>query len=215
MKPNEHLFLSITTDHVVSHSFYAKVSNLHTELYKVPASAMANPLVAFTLIKRLHSEWLNVVYSDEALENTQGWVLSALQTHLLVITKQPLFSAVITQPPQFTFWPSAVQPSGRVTRRKRQIFPNWKTSKGPLRGWWDCRMYMLSKLRASWGAVSRESLMASPLISTCPQCLSHCLVMTAFWLERYTSHYFPLLLLNWIRSTKKYQYNNLKILHFK
>uniref|UniRef100_A0A3Q3XDH7 Prolyl 4-hydroxylase subunit alpha-3 n=1 Tax=Mola mola TaxID=94237 RepID=A0A3Q3XDH7_MOLML len=31
----------------------------------------ANPLVAFTLIKRLHSEWLNVVYSDEALENTQ------------------------------------------------------------------------------------------------------------------------------------------------
>lgn len=143
------------------------------------------------------------------------WVLATLQTHLLVITKQPLFSAVITQPPQFTFWPSAVQPSGQVTRRKRQIFPNWKTSKGPLRGWWGCRMYMLSKLRASWGAVSRESLMASPLISTCPQCLSHCLVTTAFWLERYTSHYFPLLLLNWIRSTKKFQYNNLKILHFK
>lgn len=33
---------------------------------------MANPLVAFTLIKRLHSEWLNVVYSNEALENLQG-----------------------------------------------------------------------------------------------------------------------------------------------
>uniref|UniRef100_A0A3P8UCA2 Prolyl 4-hydroxylase subunit alpha-3 n=1 Tax=Amphiprion percula TaxID=161767 RepID=A0A3P8UCA2_AMPPE len=31
----------------------------------------ANPLVAFTLIKRLHSEWLNVVYSNEALENAQ------------------------------------------------------------------------------------------------------------------------------------------------
>ncbi|XP_051254366.1 prolyl 4-hydroxylase subunit alpha-3 isoform X1 [Dicentrarchus labrax] len=52
--------------------FYAKVSGLHTELYKGPATAMANPLVAFTLIKRLHSEWLNVVYSNEALENAQA-----------------------------------------------------------------------------------------------------------------------------------------------
>ncbi|KAF3847531.1 hypothetical protein F7725_020559 [Dissostichus mawsoni] len=51
--------------------FYAKVSGLHTELYKGPATAMANPLVAFTLIKRLHSEWLNVVHSNEAQENTQ------------------------------------------------------------------------------------------------------------------------------------------------
>jgi len=48
------------------------VSDLHTELYKGPAPAMANPLVAFTLIKRLRSEWLNVVYSNEAMENTQG-----------------------------------------------------------------------------------------------------------------------------------------------
>ncbi|KAI9547870.1 hypothetical protein NQZ68_012887 [Dissostichus eleginoides] len=40
---------------------------------------MANPLVAFTLIKRLHSEWLNVVHSNEAQENTQGW-LSAFFT---------------------------------------------------------------------------------------------------------------------------------------
>ncbi|XP_008279189.1 prolyl 4-hydroxylase subunit alpha-3 [Stegastes partitus] len=52
--------------------FYAKVSDLHSELYKGPAAAMANPLVAFTLIKRLHSEWLNVVYSNEALENAQA-----------------------------------------------------------------------------------------------------------------------------------------------
>ncbi|XP_054454254.1 prolyl 4-hydroxylase subunit alpha-3 isoform X1 [Anoplopoma fimbria] len=52
--------------------FYAKVSDLHTELYKGPATAMANPLVSFTLIKRLHSEWLNVVYSNEALENAQA-----------------------------------------------------------------------------------------------------------------------------------------------
>lgn len=42
---------------------------------------MVNPLVAFTLIKRLHSEWLNVVYSNEALENTQGW-LTALFRHI-------------------------------------------------------------------------------------------------------------------------------------
>ncbi|KAM4567186.1 prolyl 4-hydroxylase subunit alpha-3 [Odontesthes bonariensis] len=53
--------------------FYSKVSDLHTELYKGPAPALANPLVAFTLIKRLHSEWLNVVYSNEAMENTQAF----------------------------------------------------------------------------------------------------------------------------------------------
>uniref|UniRef100_A0A3Q1IK69 Prolyl 4-hydroxylase N-terminal domain-containing protein n=1 Tax=Anabas testudineus TaxID=64144 RepID=A0A3Q1IK69_ANATE len=54
--------------------FYAKVSDLHNELYKGSETAMANPLAAFTLIKRLHSEWLNVVYSNEALENAQGWL---------------------------------------------------------------------------------------------------------------------------------------------
>uniref|UniRef100_A0A8C2Z079 Prolyl 4-hydroxylase subunit alpha-3 n=1 Tax=Cyclopterus lumpus TaxID=8103 RepID=A0A8C2Z079_CYCLU len=53
---------------------YDKVSDLHTELYKGPAAAMANPLAAFTLIKRLHSEWQNVVNSNEALENSQGWL---------------------------------------------------------------------------------------------------------------------------------------------
>ncbi|XP_028275241.1 prolyl 4-hydroxylase subunit alpha-3 [Parambassis ranga] len=52
--------------------FYTKVSELHTKLYKGPAAALANPLVAFTLIKRLHSEWLNLIYSNEALENTQA-----------------------------------------------------------------------------------------------------------------------------------------------
>ncbi|XP_026188225.1 prolyl 4-hydroxylase subunit alpha-3 [Mastacembelus armatus] len=52
--------------------FYAKVSGLHSELHKGPGTVMANPLAAFTLIKRLHSEWLNVVYSNEALENTQA-----------------------------------------------------------------------------------------------------------------------------------------------
>uniref|UniRef100_A0A672YF46 Prolyl 4-hydroxylase, alpha polypeptide III n=1 Tax=Sphaeramia orbicularis TaxID=375764 RepID=A0A672YF46_9TELE len=62
----------LTTATVLSCSFYAKVSDLHTEVYKSQETAMANPLVAFTLIKRLHSEWLNVVYSDEALENTQA-----------------------------------------------------------------------------------------------------------------------------------------------
>ncbi|KAM3875103.1 prolyl 4-hydroxylase subunit alpha-3 [Diretmus argenteus] len=52
--------------------FYAKVLDLHNEIYNGPATALANPLVAFTLIKRLQSEWLNVVYSDEALENAQA-----------------------------------------------------------------------------------------------------------------------------------------------
>ncbi|XP_016534787.1 prolyl 4-hydroxylase subunit alpha-3 isoform X2 [Poecilia formosa] len=52
--------------------FHARVSDLHSELYKGPAAATANPLVAFTLVKRLHSEWLNVVYSNEAQENVQN-----------------------------------------------------------------------------------------------------------------------------------------------
>uniref|UniRef100_A0A3B3ZK04 Prolyl 4-hydroxylase subunit alpha-3 n=1 Tax=Periophthalmus magnuspinnatus TaxID=409849 RepID=A0A3B3ZK04_9GOBI len=51
--------------------FYAKVSHLHSDVYKGQATALANPLLAFTLIKRLYSEWANVVYSDEALENSQ------------------------------------------------------------------------------------------------------------------------------------------------
>lgn len=56
----------------LSHRFHTKVSDLHTELYKGPAAATANPLVAFTLVKRLHSEWLNVVYSNEAQEAAQS-----------------------------------------------------------------------------------------------------------------------------------------------
>uniref|UniRef100_A0A3Q3A9I8 Prolyl 4-hydroxylase subunit alpha-3 n=1 Tax=Kryptolebias marmoratus TaxID=37003 RepID=A0A3Q3A9I8_KRYMA len=52
--------------------FYAKVSALHTELYKGSTAALGNPLVAFTLIKRLHSEWLNVVFSNEAQENAEA-----------------------------------------------------------------------------------------------------------------------------------------------
>lgn len=56
-----------------SHRFYAKVSQLHSAVYnRLTGAAAANPLVAFTLIKRLHSEWPNVVYSEEAQENTQG-----------------------------------------------------------------------------------------------------------------------------------------------
>lgn len=75
-------------------SFYAKVSSLHAELYKSSGTAMTNPLVTFTLIKRLHSEWLNVVNSEEALENIQGLFLASLQAHLLLVTTHPLFSAV-------------------------------------------------------------------------------------------------------------------------
>ncbi|XP_018520887.1 prolyl 4-hydroxylase subunit alpha-3 [Lates calcarifer] len=70
-------YLRIYIDHELERledikRFYARVSDLHTQLYKGPGTAMANPLVAFTLIKRLHSEWLNVVYSNEALENAQA-----------------------------------------------------------------------------------------------------------------------------------------------
>ncbi|XP_063060565.1 prolyl 4-hydroxylase subunit alpha-3 [Engraulis encrasicolus] len=53
--------------------FYAKVSQLHSTVYtRLSGTAAANPLVAFTLIKRLQSEWPNVVYSKEAEENIQA-----------------------------------------------------------------------------------------------------------------------------------------------
>ncbi|XP_067163896.1 prolyl 4-hydroxylase subunit alpha-3 [Apteryx mantelli] len=47
--------------------FYNKVQALHQE----PAASVDNPLLAFGLIKRLRSDWLNVVYSEAASENTR------------------------------------------------------------------------------------------------------------------------------------------------
>ncbi|NXX51003.1 P4HA3 hydroxylase, partial [Tricholaema leucomelas] len=48
--------------------FYEKVQALHQD----PEASVDNPLLAFSLIKRLHSDWPNVVYSEEASENTQA-----------------------------------------------------------------------------------------------------------------------------------------------
>ncbi|NXP77309.1 P4HA3 hydroxylase, partial [Ramphastos sulfuratus] len=48
--------------------FYEKVQALHQD----PEASVDNPLLAFSLIKRLHSDWPNVVYSEEATENTQA-----------------------------------------------------------------------------------------------------------------------------------------------
>ncbi|NXW54010.1 P4HA3 hydroxylase, partial [Eurystomus gularis] len=47
--------------------FYEKVQALHQD----PEASVDNPLLAFSLIKRLHSDWPNIVYSDEATENIQ------------------------------------------------------------------------------------------------------------------------------------------------
>ncbi|XP_057684992.1 prolyl 4-hydroxylase subunit alpha-3-like [Corythoichthys intestinalis] len=52
--------------------FYSKVWRLHSELYRGPSNGMANPLLAFTLIKRLHADWFNVVDSQQAADNTQA-----------------------------------------------------------------------------------------------------------------------------------------------
>ncbi|XP_062872536.1 prolyl 4-hydroxylase subunit alpha-3 isoform X2 [Trichomycterus rosablanca] len=51
--------------------FYSKVFTFHNGLSNEITASMANPLAAFTLIKRLHSEWLNIIYSGEAEENLQ------------------------------------------------------------------------------------------------------------------------------------------------
>ncbi|NXM54418.1 P4HA3 hydroxylase, partial [Illadopsis cleaveri] len=48
--------------------FYEKVQALHQD----PEASVDNPLLAFSLIKRLHSDWPNIIYSDEATRNTQG-----------------------------------------------------------------------------------------------------------------------------------------------
>ncbi|NXY52512.1 P4HA3 hydroxylase, partial [Callaeas wilsoni] len=48
--------------------FYEKVQVLHQD----PEASVDNPLLAFSLIKRLHSDWPNVIYSDEATRNTQA-----------------------------------------------------------------------------------------------------------------------------------------------
>lgn len=53
---------------VVPRRFYEKVQALHQD----PEASVDNPLLAFSLIKRLHSDWPNVIYSDEATSNTQG-----------------------------------------------------------------------------------------------------------------------------------------------
>lgn len=52
----------------LSFRFYDKVLSLHED----SATPVANPLLAFTLIKRLHSDWRNVVHSLEASENIRG-----------------------------------------------------------------------------------------------------------------------------------------------
>ncbi|NXO41939.1 P4HA3 hydroxylase, partial [Locustella ochotensis] len=48
--------------------FYEKVQALHQD----PEASVDNPLLAFSLIKRLHSDWPNIIHSDEAASNTQA-----------------------------------------------------------------------------------------------------------------------------------------------
>lgn len=48
--------------------FYEKVRALHQD----PGASVDNPLLAFSLIKRLSSDWPSVVYSSEATENSRG-----------------------------------------------------------------------------------------------------------------------------------------------
>lgn len=109
-----------------SHSFYTKVSDLHTELYEDAGTSLTNPLVSFTLIKRLHSEWPNIIYSNEALENTQGQLTvlgqtltsggDNLNTSFFSFFYYFFFPAVVTQPPShllaFLFYSSQVQLRG-------------------------------------------------------------------------------------------------------
>uniref|UniRef100_A0A672RVT2 Prolyl 4-hydroxylase subunit alpha 3 n=1 Tax=Sinocyclocheilus grahami TaxID=75366 RepID=A0A672RVT2_SINGR len=49
--------------------FFSRVTSLHSGIYNEPSATIANPIVAFKLVKRLKSEWMNVVNSNEAEEN--------------------------------------------------------------------------------------------------------------------------------------------------
>ncbi|XP_061683230.1 prolyl 4-hydroxylase subunit alpha-3 isoform X2 [Syngnathoides biaculeatus] len=64
--------------------FYSKVSSMHKVLDGGASDGVANPLLAFTLIKRLHADWLNVVYSDRASDNAQAlrWGLEQEEANL-------------------------------------------------------------------------------------------------------------------------------------
>jgi hypothetical protein len=53
---------------LLSFRFYDKVLSLHED----STAPVVNPLLAFTLIKRLQSDWKNVVHSLEASENIRG-----------------------------------------------------------------------------------------------------------------------------------------------
>ncbi|KAI7800455.1 prolyl 4-hydroxylase subunit alpha-3 [Triplophysa rosa] len=52
--------------------FFSRVTAQHGGICNESSATIANPLVAFKLVKRLQSEWLNVVYSSEAEENLQA-----------------------------------------------------------------------------------------------------------------------------------------------
>ncbi|XP_016101313.1 prolyl 4-hydroxylase subunit alpha-3 isoform X1 [Sinocyclocheilus grahami] len=52
--------------------FFSRVTSLHSGIYNDPSATIANPIVAFKLVKRLKSEWMNVVHSNEAQENIDG-----------------------------------------------------------------------------------------------------------------------------------------------
>ncbi|XP_046718128.1 prolyl 4-hydroxylase subunit alpha-3 isoform X2 [Silurus meridionalis] len=51
--------------------FYTKVSAFHHGTLNVTAS-IDNPLAAFTLVKRLQDEWLNIIHSNKAEENLKA-----------------------------------------------------------------------------------------------------------------------------------------------
>uniref|UniRef100_A0A672RW12 Prolyl 4-hydroxylase subunit alpha 3 n=1 Tax=Sinocyclocheilus grahami TaxID=75366 RepID=A0A672RW12_SINGR len=46
-----------------------RLDNIKSGIYNEPSATIANPIVAFKLVKRLKSEWMNVVNSNEAEEN--------------------------------------------------------------------------------------------------------------------------------------------------
>ncbi|KAG1951352.1 prolyl 4-hydroxylase subunit alpha-3 [Pimephales promelas] len=52
--------------------FFSRVTSLHSDVYYESSATIANPIVAFKLIKRLKSEWLNAAYTNEPEENIKA-----------------------------------------------------------------------------------------------------------------------------------------------
>ncbi len=132
-----------SNNYLIFFRFFSRVTSLHNGIYDKPSAPIANPIVAFKLVKRLKSEWMNVVHSNEAEENINGSLLTFTNIHIFRKALIHSFKTVtvasyafhcslaclshsilpLSQPPFTVF----VKPLGRATGEWKAAYPSWKT----------------------------------------------------------------------------------------